>query len=178
MGLLLLYTITSAVLAPFFSQPRHPTVLLSDPADSFTKYTAQPGVRRSYKFDAIARLCKLLFAIVAVFGRAEPAFTLPVALGGNALLAVLARTRWCRPTNHELLNVLWTGVYGAAAWTAAVAWMSYLVAAPTTWGTVGVLLVGWVVGGVTLGNRYLAKTALLRGVLRVEEEDWRIAPSA
>ena len=37
---------------------------------------------------------------------------------------------------------------------------------------------GWVVGGVTLGNRYLAKTALLRGVLRVEEEDWRIAPSA
>ena len=101
MGLLLLYTITSAVLAPFFSQPRHPTVLLSDPADSFTKYTAQPGVRRSYKFDAIARLCKLLFTIVAVFGRAEPAFTLPVALCGNALLAVLARTRGRRPTRRR-----------------------------------------------------------------------------
>jgi hypothetical protein len=34
------------------------------------------------------------------------------------------------------------------------AWLSYVVAAPSTWGTVGVLLVGWVAGGARLHSSY------------------------
>ena len=45
-------------------------------------------------------------------------------------------------------------------------------------GTVGVLLVGWVVGGLTLQGRYLAKTAGKTSELREEQESWIVAESA
>ena len=129
---IVLYHITTSVIAPFFVQSRQPTVRLSEiPGEPVC--TAQPGIRRSYKFDAVARLVKLLFAVVAVYGRDEASLTLVVSLCGNATLAALASSAWCRPTNHALLNTLWTGVYAFSAWLAVVAWASYLVAAPDTW---------------------------------------------
>ena len=151
-ALLLLYQLTSCALAVFFSQPRAPTQLLE--VSGAPALVVQPGIRRSYRFDAIARLVKLVLAIVAVFGRDSPSLVLAAATGGNALLAGMAGTTWCRPTNHEFLNSLWVGCYGAAAWTAVTAWLSYVVAAPSTWGTVGVLLVGWVAGGARLHSSY------------------------
>ena len=164
---LILYQLTSSVLAPFFAQSREPTVRLSEVLGE-PLYTAQPGIRRSYKFDAIARLVKLIFAVVAVFGRGEASLTLPVALCGNGLLCSLAGSAWCRPTNHALLNTLWQGVYGAAAWMAVVAWTSYVVAAPETWGTVGLLLVGWVAGGLKLYSGYATKDVARNLELHVE----------
>lgn len=126
----------------------------------------------------MARLVKLLFAIVAVYGREEASLTLVVSLCGNATLAALASSVWCRPTNHALLNTLWTGVYAISAWLAVVAWASYLVAAPDTWGTVGVLLVGGVGGGVALANQYFAKIQGTTRELIEEEESWLVAESA
>jgi hypothetical protein len=172
-----LYQITSSVLAPFFVQSREATVRLAEtPGEPVC--TAQPGIRRSHKFDAVARLVKLLLAVVAIFGRDEASLTLVVSLCGNATLAALASTAWCRPTNHALLNTLWTAVYGFSAWLAVVAWASYLVAAPDTWGTVGVLLVGWVGGGMTLANRYLAKAGGVADRLSEEQETWDVPESA
>jgi hypothetical protein len=127
-----LYHITTSVLVPFFVQSREATIRLSEiPGEPIC--TAQPGIRRSYKFDAVARLVKLLLAVVAVFGRDEASLTLVVSVCGNATLAALASSSWCRPTNHALLNSLWAGVYAFSAWLAVVAWASYLVAAPDTW---------------------------------------------
>eukprot|EP01048_Picozoa_sp_COSAG05_P011513 COSAG05_NODE_1087_length_5921_cov_15.803332_1_plen_1334_part_10 len=149
MVILLFYQLTTCTLAPFFSQSREPTErLLGD--GKGPGLTVQPGIRRSFRFDAVARLVKLVLAIVATYGRAQSSLVLAVSLGCNGLLAILAHTSWCRPTNHAFLNVLWSGCYGAAAWAAMVSWLSYIVAAPSTWGTVGVLLVGWVFGGVRI----------------------------
>jgi hypothetical protein len=167
MLLLLLYQLTSCSLAPFFSQPRTPTVSLL--GASGRKCIAQPGVRRSLRFDAIARLVKLVLAIIATFGRAQPSLTLAASLGGNLLLTALACTPWCRPTNSDALNAILVGCYGASTWGAVICWVSFLVAAPSTWGTVGLLLVGWVAGGVWIGNRHIQRAAHAQVFREMEE---------
>ncbi len=45
-------------------------------------------------------------------------------------------------------------------------------------GTVGVLLVGWVGGGLRIANEYLAKTEGRTRELSEEEESWVVAESA
>ena len=54
----------------------------------------------------VSRAAKLLLALGAVFGRPHPVASLLAAMLGNAALAALTTTTWCKPTNHETVRRL------------------------------------------------------------------------